>query len=248
MSATSTPAPPRPRRSTGRVVLRVAIVVLGLLLVFAGLDRTVRDVAVASHEVDADGVTTLVMDTRSGQLDLTTSDRDDVAVVGEVTSGLFSREDVDVRVVGSQLRMTGGCSGLVLSACSVHYRVDVPADLAADLQVTTTAGEIQVAGYAGDVDVRTTAGAVRLSDFSGTTATVATTAGEIEVDAGATTRHLDLRTTAGSVDVRIDDREPLRVDIDTTVGSQSATVAQDPDADRTVVARTTAGEISVRPR
>ena len=48
--------------------------------------------------------------------------------------------------------------------------------------------------------------------------------------------------------MRIDDTEPLRVDVDTTVGSESVSVNQSADADRLVTARTTAGEITVTGR
>jgi DUF4097 and DUF4098 domain-containing protein YvlB len=172
-----------------------------------------------------------------------------VAVTAHATSGLLSDADVSMRRDGSRLVLTGDCDGVpVMSECTVAFDVEVPVDLAADLAVTTTAGEIDLHGMTGDVAVRATAGSVRLADFDGERASIRTTAGEIRVDAGAATRDVDVRSTAGSVHVAIDDTEPLDVDVDTTVGSERVTVRQDPDADRSVTARTTAGEVSVTGR
>lgn len=248
MTTTPTATPARSRPSIVRRVLLVVALVVGFLLVLAGVDRIVRDTASATQTLDAEGVTSIAVDTPAGEVAVTASDRSDVAVVSTTRSGLFSDADVDVRREGSQLLLAGDCDGIGLMSCEVAFEVEVPRSLAVPLTVDATAGEIDLRGISSPIEVRTTAGAVRLLDFSGETATVLTTAGEIDVDAAATTRALDLKTTAGSIDVTIDDREPLQVDVDTTVGSQSVSVHQAADADRTITARTTAGEIRIAGR
>ena len=247
MTATPT-APVRPRRSTGRRVLAVGAVVVGGFLVLGGVDRMSQDAATTSDVVDATRVGALTVRTTAGEVTVTATDRDDVRVVARTASGLFSDADADVRVVGDRLELLGDCDGPGLGTCRVAFEVEVPRSLSLPVEVDTTAGEIELRGLAQAVDVQTTAGRVQLLAFDGPSATIATTAGSVQVVASAATDRLDLRTTAGSIEVAIDDTPPLRVDVDTTVGSQSVSVDQSADADRVVTARTTAGEIRVTGR
>ena len=245
---TTQPAPVRSQRSTGRRVLAVGAVVVGGLLVLGGVDRMSQDTATTTDAVDAPGIEALAIRTTAGEVTVTATDRDDIHVVARTTSGLFSDADADVRVDGDQLVLAGDCDGIGIGTCTVAFDVQLPRDRALPVEVHTTAGEIELRGLAQDVDVRTTAGRVQLLDFAGPSAHVATTAGSIEVVATADVDRLDLRTTAGSIEVAIDDTEPLRVDVATTVGSQSVSVDQAADADREVTARTTAGEIRITGR
>lgn len=248
MTATSTTAPAHPRRSTGRRVLAVAAVVVGGLLVLGGVDRMSQDAATTTDVVDADRLDAVAIRTTAGEVTVSATDRDDVRVVARTSSGLFSDADTDVRLEGGRLELLGDCDGPGLGTCRVAFEVEVPRGLDVPLEVDTTAGEIELRGLGQAVDVHTTAGRVQLLAFDGPSATIATTAGSVEVVASATTDHLDLRTTAGSIEVAIDDTRPLRVDVDTTVGSQSVSVDQSADADRVVTARTTAGEIRITGR
>lgn len=245
---TTQPAPVRPRRSTGRRVLAVGAVVVGGLLVLGGIDRMSQDTATTTDALDASAVDALAVRTPAGEVTVTAADRDDIRVVARATSGLFSDADVDVRVEGDQLVLIGDCDGIGIGTCTVAFEVEVPRDRALQVEVDTTAGEIALRGLTEDIDVRTTAGRVQLLDFAGPSASVVTTAGSIEAVATADVDRLDLRTTAGSIEVAIDDTEPLRVDVATTVGSQSVSVDQSVDADREVIARTTAGEIRITGR
>lgn len=202
----------------------------------------------SSRGFDADGVGALVIDTRAGDVSVEAAEVEDVTVVSRATTGLFSSADLDLRLDGSELLLTSGCDGLGMLSCTVAFEVQVPHDLVAPLDVDTTAGKVSLRGLDDDVTVRTTAGTVRLTDYRGETAEISTTAGTIEVDAALATRSLDLHTTAGSIDVVVDDERPLRVDTDTVVGSVTVDANQAADADRVVVARTTAGEIVVTGR
>ena len=245
---TTSPAPARPRSSTGRRVLTVAAVVVGGLLVLAGLDRLGQETATTTDSLSAADVAAMAVRTTAGEITVTATDRDDVQVVARTTSGLFSDADADVRVEDGRLVLIGDCDRFGIGDCGVSFDVQVPRTLSVPVEVDATAGEITLRGLDQSVDVRTTAGRVQLLDFSGQSADLATTAGSIEVVASVDVRALDLRTTAGSIEVAIDDSEPLRVDVDTTVGSQSVTVDQSADADRVVTARTTAGEIRITGR
>jgi hypothetical protein len=240
-----TPAPPRP---VGRRVVAVLAVAVGLLLILVGVDRLVRSTDTSTQTIDATDLDAITVDVRAGRIAVTATDRDDVAVTAHATSGLLGRADVNVRRGADGLLLHGDCDGVPGRRCRIAFEVEVPRELDGTVRVRTLAGEVDLRGLRTAVDLTTRAGTVRLADFDGPVARVETTAGSIEVDAGARTRHLDLATTAGSIEVVVDDAEPLRVSATTTVGNQDLRVNQSADAERTVTAHTTAGEVRVTGR
>lgn len=247
--STTSPAPVRPSRGRRvRRVLAAGAVLVGIGLVVSGIDRAVTDTVSETATLGAQGVETLVVETRAGDVTVTATDRDDVLVRSSATSGLFSSARPDLDREAAEVRVVGVCRGPAFLSCRVAFDIEVPRDLALAVDVRGTAGEIRLVGMSGDVDVDATAGTIELRDFAGAVASVHTTAGQVDVEARAATRALDLRTTAGGIHVSIDDREPLRVDASTRVGSTSITANQSPDADRVVRATTTAGEIRVTGR
>lgn len=252
---TTPPAPtsptetaPAPPRRTGRRVVSVLAIVVGLLLIAGGVDRLAWSTETSTQTIDATDLDAITVDVRAGRIDVTATDRDDVAVTAHASSGLLGRADVNVRRGADGLLVHGDCDGVPGRRCRIAFEVEVPRDLDGTLRVRTRAGEVDLRGLQTAIDLSTTAGAVRLDDFDGPVARVQTTAGTIEVDAGAATRHLDLATTAGSIEVVVDDAEPLRVSATTTVGNQDLRVNQSADAERTLTAHTTAGEVRVTGR
>ena len=245
--APTAPAPAPPRR-TGRRVLSALAIVVGLLLIAGGADRLTRSTETSTQTIDATDLDAITVDVRAGHIEVTAVDRDDVAVTAHASSGLLGRADVNVRRGADGLLVHGDCDGIPGRRCRIAFEVEVPRDLDGTLRVQTLAGEVDLRGLQTAVDLTTRAGAVRLVDFDGPVARVETTAGAIEVDAGAATRHLDLATTAGSIEVVVDDAEPLRVSATTTVGNQDLQVNQSADADRTLTAHTAAGKIRVTGR
>lgn len=245
---TASPSAPAPPRRTGRRVVSVLAVVVGLLLVLVGVDRLAWGTDTTTQTIDATDLDAITVDVRAGRIEVTAVDRDDVAVTAHASSGLLGRADVNVRRGADGLLLHGDCDGVPGRRCRIAFEVEVPRDLDGTLRVRTLAGEVDLRGLQTAVDLTTRAGAVRLVDFDGPVARVETTAGSIEVDAGAATRHLDLATTAGSIEVVVDDAEPLRVSATTTVGNQALQVNQAADAERTLTAHTTAGEVRVTGR
>lgn len=241
------PAPAPPRRS-GRRVASVLAVVVGLSLVLVGVDRLVQRTDTTTQAIDATDLDAITVDVRAGRVSVVATDRDDVAVTAHATSGLLGRAHVNVRRGADGLLLHGDCDGVPGGRCRIAFEVEVPRDLHGTMRVRTVAGEVDLRGLRTAVDLTTRAGAVRLVDFHGPVARVETTAGSIEVDARASTRHLDLATTAGSIEVVVDDAEPLRVSATTTVGNQVLRVNHAADAERTLTAHTTAGEVRVTGR
>lgn len=246
-TAPTRPAPAPPRRTGRRVVTALAVVV-GVLLILAGVDQLVRSTDSSTQAFDVVGLDRIEVDARAGQVTITAADRDDVLVTTHTTSGLLGRADVTARRGADDLLLHGDCRGVPGRRCRVTFEVEVPRSLDGTVQVRTLAGEADLRGLRTAVDLGTRAGTVRLVDFDGPVARIATTAGAVEVEAGAATRHLDLATTLGSIDVVIDDAEPLRVSATTTVGNQDLRVHQSADAERTITAHTTAGQVRVAGR
>src|SRR5690606_31177069 len=107
--------------------------------------RSVHDVA---------GVDQLEVLARNGDVRITSTDRDDVLVVAEVSHGL-RRTRAEVELVDGVLTATEDCPVLI-GRCWVDYRIEVPRDL----RVTVDADN-------GDVVARALSGPVRLSSGNG---------------------------------------------------------------------------------
>lgn len=236
---------------SGRV-LRIVLVVVGVavlvVVAFWAIAGATTDAATELYRVEAADVAGLDMDSQAGDISVVVEDGDDIVVRSRRTSSLWNDASSDVTVAGATLSVSSGCDRAVLFAdCEVDHDVAVPPDALANLTVDATAGSISVRGFGGEVEISTTAGRVTLLDFTGPTATLRSTAGQIVVDAARPPQELDVSTTAGEIDITVPD-EPYRVSTETTAGAVDVDVRQDPDGDRSISARTTAGTIDISRR
>ena len=158
------------------------------------------------------------------------------------------------RVDGSVLVLTGDCG----EDCSVDYDVTVPAGVAVSGQ--TTAGDIELHGV-GAVDVTTTAGGVDLADVRGTVK-AHTTNGEI-TGSGLRGGGVQVETTNGGIDLTMAEAADVtartsnggiklavpsgsyRVSTNNHTGRQKIGVAEDPNGKYRLDLNTDNGSIDV---
>lgn len=245
------PPPPPPTRS--RSSLRPLWIVLGILVVLVLVAGAVFAVGFALSETATSGQTlspeeveAIEVRGTAGDVQVVVEDREDIRVESRRSSSLWTDAVSEVEVRDGVLSVVGDCDpDWFVSFCTVEHTIAVPPDVVSRLDVTTTAGAVEVLGFGGDVDAETTAGSVELLDFAGETATLTTTAGQITLEARVAPQLIEATTTAGEIDVLVPD-EVYHVSTQTTVGDVDVDVRQDPDADRRIDVETTAGSVTVR--
>ncbi|CAN5734201.1 hypothetical protein BH23GEM11_BH23GEM11_07940 [soil metagenome] len=128
-------------------------------------------------------------------------------------------ESVELRTGSGQLQVAGPRSGIFRRASwSVDLRIQVPEGI--DLDLSTTNGAVRVTGVGGAVSARTTNGALSLEGARGSV-TARTTNGSVTValsGGGSGNQIVDLRSTNGSIDLRIPASFGSRVEARTSNG------------------------------
>jgi Putative adhesin len=243
--------------------------ILGSVITVAAVGvGTVQTVSALAHDEHAevttfatDGITLLDVDNDSGSVEVTGADVDEIAVTAEISDGLFD-SDHRIDVEGSRLVIRASCPWLS-TWCEVDYHIVVPADLAVVLRVDN--GRITARDLTGDVDADGDNGTVELiriggdvdaSTDNGRVTASGLRAANVEADADNGSVHLtfaeaptSVRATTdnGSVEVVVPETDDVyRVDVRTSHGSQDVGVRTDPDSDRSIVAETHNGSVTVR--
>lgn len=232
---TAPPQPQRAERSTSRhrglwigLTVLAAIVMLAVgASVVAAVSFAGREISSTTQSFDATAIESLDVTTLAGDVRILVEERDDIALTSRISSTRWSEPVSSAEVSGGSLIIASGCESRLLGLrCAASHTVAVPSDVAFDLDLETTAGDIRVDG------------------FTGETAVVETTAGDITFGALSAPVRLDVTTTAGNIRIVVPD-EVYRVATDTTVGGAEVQVRQDRDADRVITAETTAGRIRI---
>lgn len=201
-----------------------------------------------------------------GRVQVTGGPVDAISIERTVERGLRAPDVGDQVVVtstGDELVLSGDCPAFVSSWCSVHYAVVVPADT--EVVVDTDAGSVTVTGIDGDVTATTAAGSVSVVDVSGElrlsssagpvrgeqlasdTVRARSSAGSVRLLFDVAPTSVDADSSAGSVEVVVpDDDAVYAVEASTSAGSTRIEVPTDPAAERTLLLRSSAGDVSVR--
>ena len=240
-----------PRRRWPSVLFGIVLLILGLAAVgWFGLRST--DTVAETFEGSVSRVEVAV----TGDVEVVAGDAVEAAVEREWL--IFGAPEVELTLEGEVLRVEADC-GFLRFWCRSNATVVVPSG--AEVVADTAAGSIQATGTTGGVDLQTSAGTIDV-DVAGPTH-LRTSAGSIrgtitdgDVDAQTSAGTVDLTlvgefgrisavSSAGSVELEVPD-DVYRVDADTSAGSVDISgIATDPDATREIVARTSAGNITI---
>ncbi|MEU5941846.1 DUF4097 family beta strand repeat-containing protein [Micromonospora sp. NPDC047548] len=163
---------------------------------------------------------------------------------------------------GTTLQISHDCQdNTVLSACSVDYFVQLPANVA--IQAETSSGDVSVDGLTGRikldvvsgdvevkadstaVDVHATSGAVTVSNGA-SGASIETVSGEIRAEFTAAPGTVRARSTSGDVTIHLPaPADGYRLDIKSVSGDQDVSLPSAPTGDRTITVETVSGDIRV---
>jgi len=234
------------------LLILAAVVTLGGLL-FRSTDRQV--------ETFAEDITAIEIDADAGAISLRATSAEEVTLTTTRESSLGRRPDVTTSAEGGVLRLESRCGPtILLIRCSTRLVLDVPAGtpvtvkskagdidadgLTAGLTAETRAGAITVTDVAGDVVLQTSAGGIEASVAS-RRVDARSSAGAVTIVDRVVPEMLAVRTSAGGIDIAVP-RSFYRVDADSSAGDVAIDVPTDPEASRTITARSSAGAVQVR--
>jgi Putative adhesin len=271
MTTQTQPVAPAPYRTPAAV--RLALYVLfglgGLFLVFNGavslLDQAARKTTV--QVTSYSGVRALVVDD-AGDVRLTSAPAGgELRVRARVTAGLRS-PDRDVEQSDGTLRLSSSCQFLLGGDnCGVEYEIALPPGT--NVRVDATAGDVraedlrstvpvELESSAGDVTaVDVIAPELRLSSSAGDVeatgvraerVTAESSAGDVTMSLRDAPRSVDADSSAGDVEVVVPD-QPYQVDASSSAGDvDTRRVDTDPDSNRVIRVRSSAGDVTVEAR
>lgn len=244
----------RPRRGLRVLVVAGGLILLALALVIAyfafwTLGRsTDRQIETFSGPIDQ-----VIVEDVNGRVTFEAGTTTEVTVEREWLFG--DAPEVQMVEDDGTLRIGANCGAF----CQTHITGMTTAD--AEIVVRTEAGSIEVTGFGGGVDLTTSAGNVNVIGISGP-AVLRTDAGSIrgeisdgDVDAETSAGGIDLEvlgafsrisavSDAGSVHLTVPD-DVYRVEAETSAGRTDVNVSTAPDARRVIIARSSAGNVTI---
>lgn len=251
MATQSTAPAPQTRTGAGRVVaiiLGTIVVLLGVIWLLATALQSEGNLQESFGPVERVTIRT------NGHVDIRSGESTEVNVDRR---WVLRQPEVSMSDEGGELRVIAECGWFGIR-CRANVSATVPAD--AEVIVETSAGTVTVEGMTGGADVTTSAGGVEV-DVTGPVV-LHTSAGSVrgtvrdgDVDAATSAGSVDLEvlgeftrisavTSAGQIWLRVPD-DQYRVDADTSAGDITTNVATDPDAERDIYARSSAGSITI---
>ena len=114
------------------------------------------------------------------------------------------------------LHIRARCPSTVLHTCSTSFHLIVPDNV--PVEVSTTSGKVSFADYRGTANVTTSSGDIDLAGFCGISLEARAGSGNIAADTACATQQLSLRTRSGSVLAQVPPGR-YRVEADSDAGN-----------------------------
>jgi DUF4097 and DUF4098 domain-containing protein YvlB len=258
--------PDRPPSRGARTFWKVVASLAAALALLWGAGQFVVQLAheerTTSTEHAADGLRAVDVRVDKGAITIVGTTDDTVRVSARISDGLRSTEESQT-VVAGVLELRGDCPAFFTSFCNVAYTVEVPADMS--VVARTNNDNVTIDGVRGAIDARSGNGRIEVRGSGTEPLSLGTDNGRVvgvelrstEVDASSDNGTVELafrdapdrvRATTDNGSVRVtlpDDGGAYLVDVDTDNGSASAPIRTDPNATRTITARSDNGGVLV---
>lgn len=115
------------------------------------------------------------------------------------------------------------------------------------VDVSASAGAVELEGLSGDIRITTAAGSVEGRDLSSLEVDVETEAGALSLEFAQPPALVRATTSLGAVELRLPDTTAYAVDATSNVGGRVVTVDEDPRSADRIEVRTQVGAVSVAP-
>ncbi|GAA1577375.1 hypothetical protein GCM10009804_37450 [Kribbella hippodromi] len=155
----------------------------------------------------------------------------------------------------------GGC-GFLSFGCKTSYVLTVPRDVkltvensSGDVTVTgfpgganlkTSSGDIDAHGVGGPLVMESSSGGITGDELTSTSVTAHSSSGGSNLEFTVAPESVEAKSSSGDVAIRLPSGdEAYKVDTKTSSGDESATVKTDPNATRTIQAKTSSGDVTI---
>lgn len=254
----------RPTRSMSTerrygIAISVALILGGLYWALTGLTDGAKS-SQDSYPVHGDS---LLVKGGAATVEVRPGDGTEVKVERHFSRNIFGSDPKEkYHENDSKLELNSGGCGFLSFGCKTSYVLTVPRDL--KLTVESSSGNVTVSGFAGGADLKTSSGDIAVHDVGGplqlesssgdveadgltaTSVTANSSSGSASLDFTVAPQSVEAKASSGDVSIRIPSGdESYKVDTATSSGDESATVKIDPNATRTLKAKTSSGDVSI---
>ena len=151
---------------------------------------------------------------------------------------------VEARTSSGDIQAIGLHERATLHSSSGDVRAE---EMAGPLDLSTSSGDVDAVDASGDVTMRTSSGDVTGADLGGDRVQGRTSSGDVNLDFVGSPREVRAQTSSGDVTVTVPEQANVeyRVEVESDSGDDTNDVASDPNAARTITARTSSGDARV---
>ncbi|MFI5695921.1 DUF4097 family beta strand repeat-containing protein [Kribbella sp. NPDC051586] len=254
--------PPQSSMSTNRrygIAISVALILGGAYWALTGLTEGTKS-GQESYALQGDS---LLVRSGAATLEVRPGDGTELKVERQSERNVFGsdpKEKYDEG--GGKLELDSGGCGFLSFGCKTSYVLTVPRDV--KLTVDSSSGDVTVSGFSGGAEVKTSSGDIQVHDVGGplrlesssgdvdadgltaTSVITRSSSGSASLDFTVAPQSVESKSSSGDVSIRIPSGdESYKVDTDTSSGDESANVKIDPNATRTIQAKTSSGDVTI---
>lgn len=185
----------------------------------------------------------VVVDSEVGRIEVERTTGE--AQVTTRAEGTWGAPATSVERLGDRVVVTSRCDGVrPFGDCRVVHELRVPDGV--DLELRTSAGEIEVIGVDGDIRAESDVGEVDLTELRSERVIARTGAGQVTAEFTVPPQDVEARTDVGAVDVEVPaDGTSYAVDATVDVGEPTVEVPVDSSSERRIVATASIGDVTV---
>ncbi|MGZ0148231.1 DUF4097 family beta strand repeat-containing protein [Kribbella sp. WER1] len=251
---------PRGTMSTERrygIAISVALILGGAYWALTGLTEGTQT-GQSSYAVQGDELT---VKSASAQVEVRPGDGTQVQVERQFERNVFGSDPKDSYKDGRLELDSGGC-GFLSFSCKTSYVLTVPRNvkltlegssgrvtvsgLEAGADVKTSSGNIEVHDVNGPLDLRSSSGNVDADGLTSTAVSAHSSSGNMTLDFAAVPQSIEAKASSGDVSIELPPGDTAyKLDTETSSGDRAANVKSDPNATRTITARTSSGDVSI---
>jgi DUF4097 and DUF4098 domain-containing protein YvlB len=239
------------------IAISVALILGGVYWALTGLTEDTK----TSQDTYAVQGGALTIENGSADVELRSGDVREITIDRKYDRNLFGSEPAENYEDGTLKIRDTGC-GFLSFGCDTNYVITVPKDVkvtvessSGDLQVSdlaggadlkTTSGNIDAQRIGGELSLKSSSGGLDAEDLTATKVTTESSSGSVELTFLSAPTSVRAETSSGDLTVRVPTGpETYKVDTDTSSGDESANVKIDPAADRTIIAKTSSGDVTI---